>query len=128
MTENTQNPAATNPSSPDTSALEPAFTGWKMYNHIHFIIDNLPLSTYEQAIQDKFQDINQRCADMCANPALMQVPAICSRNSALMNLETAVGIIEPLGEQLQASPCLQVASYAQFIINPCKDLEKVYSS
>lgn len=112
MTENAQNPGDQNPSKADASYEYE--TAWKGFNHILYIVQNLPKSTYEQAIQDKLQDIQQYCSSACQNLLLM-----CQYG---MDPSEAAKRIAPLADQLQASACGGVASMAPFIANPCKDM------
>ncbi|HTF66740.1 MAG TPA: hypothetical protein VK638_29055, partial [Edaphobacter sp.] len=58
MTENAQIPAAQNPSKADASYLDYEPT-WRAFNQIQIIVNNLPSSTYEEAIQDKLGGIQQ---------------------------------------------------------------------
>jgi len=116
MTENAQNPAVQNPSKADTSYEYE--TAWKGFNHILYIVQNLPQSTYEQAVQDKLRDIQQYCSSACEELLLWHY----------ITPSDAAKRIEPLGEQLQASANGAVASMAPRIINPCKDMASWASS
>jgi hypothetical protein len=93
MTENDQNPAATNPSKADTSYDYE--TAWKGLNKILFITQYV-MDT--QGVQDELQTIQQLCelAITCSGPP---IPAW-----GKLSASDAVKLITPLAQQMAAAP------------------------
>jgi hypothetical protein len=122
MPQNAQNPAGQNPSKTGISFWEYEPT-WKVFNHIQFIVRNLPLCTYEQVVQNKLQDIQSCCQDMVNEDGPAFLPG-----QGQLSPSDAAKLIAPLAEQLKASVAKGIPDLAEFIASRCKDMESLSTS
>ena len=112
MSENAQNPAAQNPSKADTSSSDYE-RAWKAFNYMNYIVNCLPTSTYEQAIQDQIQTIQANCSDLVGFESAGQGQLSGSEGAKLMIA---------FANQLQKSPIPLVVNLAGDIISRSNDI------
>jgi hypothetical protein len=112
MPENAQIPAATNPSKAGASYLDYAPT-WRAFNYIQIIVDNLPMSTYEYAIQANVGDIQT----ICKYKYEMQLPG-----TDQLSASDAAKLMMPYAQQLQTSADTGIANLAGFILSWCQGI------
>lgn len=115
MPENAQIPATQNPSKADASYLDYEPT-WRAFNQIQIIVNNLPSSTYEEAIQDKLGGIQQ------TSKFMLEEPPGTDQLSASDAASVAAKLMMPYAQQLQTSADTGIANLAGFILSWCQTI------
>jgi hypothetical protein len=119
MTENAQNPAAQNPGNAET--FWDYESTWKGFNQISYIIQNLPMSTYEQAAQDHLNGIQDPyCLDT------LEVDYI--HKLGQLSPSDAAKLIAPLAEQMAAAPVHTYPTIFETgnnVLECCKNIESL---
>jgi len=113
MTENAQNPAATNTSNADMYYGD-YLPIWRAASHIQLVVTNLPLSTYTDDIQKMLQSIQGCCSQVLSTLTIY--------GNGDLSISDAIKLVAPCAQQLNASPDQTTALFGGFIIACNKDI------